>query len=75
MQTRTRAADFTLTDEERALLPSDEDVAHYAEHGWYLSKKLLTDAEVDTLLEASERFYAWPRGWPKRTRSGCSSRR
>jgi ectoine hydroxylase-related dioxygenase (phytanoyl-CoA dioxygenase family) len=49
---------FTLTDEERELLPTDDDVRWYAEHGWYLSKKLLTDAEVDELVEASERFYA-----------------
>lgn len=48
----------TPTAEELALLPSDEDVAFYAEHGWYLSKKLLTDSEVDTLLTASEAFYA-----------------
>jgi ectoine hydroxylase-related dioxygenase (phytanoyl-CoA dioxygenase family) len=40
------------------LLPSDDEVLGYAEHGWYLSKKLLTDDEVDTLLAASERFYA-----------------
>jgi hypothetical protein len=52
---------FTLTDAERALLPSDEDVDCYAEHGWYLSKKLFTDDEVDTLLAASERFYAGER--------------
>ncbi len=50
-----------LTSEELALLPSDEDVAFYAEHGWYLSKKLLTDSEVDTLLTASEAFYAGKR--------------
>jgi hypothetical protein len=50
-----------LTDEERDLLPSDEDVAFYAEHGWYLSKKLFTDAEVDELESASERFYAGER--------------
>src|SRR5215813_13685666 len=50
-----------LTDEERELLPSDEDVAFYAEHGWYLSKKLFTDAEVDELVEASDRFYAGER--------------
>ena len=50
-----------LTDEERALLPTDTDVAFYAEHGWYLSKKLLTDAEVDELVEASERFYSGER--------------
>jgi ectoine hydroxylase-related dioxygenase (phytanoyl-CoA dioxygenase family) len=64
MQTQVRTADFALTDAERLLLPSDEDVAHYAEHGWYLSKKLLTDDEVDTLEAASERFYAGQRGRP-----------
>src|SRR6266571_1239200 len=52
---------FTLTDEERELLPSDDDVSSYATHGWYMSKKLLTDDEVDTLLTASERFYAGER--------------
>ncbi|MGC5346474.1 phytanoyl-CoA dioxygenase family protein [Streptomyces sp. DT24] len=49
---------FTLTDEERELLPTDEDVAFYAEHGWYTSKKLFTDEETDLLESASERFYA-----------------
>jgi hypothetical protein len=47
----------TLTAEEEALLPSDEDVAFYAEHGWYLSKKLLTDDEVDALTAAADRYY------------------
>lgn len=53
--------EFALTDAERSLLPSDEDVTHYAEHGWYLSKKLFTDDEVDMLVAASERFYAGQR--------------
>jgi Phytanoyl-CoA dioxygenase (PhyH) len=52
---------FALTDDERALLPSDADVEFYAEHGWYLSKKLLTDDEVDELFAASERYYAGER--------------
>jgi ectoine hydroxylase-related dioxygenase (phytanoyl-CoA dioxygenase family) len=52
---------FTLTDEERALLPSDSDVESYAEHGWYLSQKLFTDDEVDELVAASERYYAGER--------------
>lgn len=60
MQT-TLAQDFVLTGEERELLPSDEDVAEYAARGWYLSKKLLTDDEVDALLAASEAFYAGER--------------
>ncbi|MGV9269038.1 phytanoyl-CoA dioxygenase family protein [Kitasatospora sp. NPDC003701] len=50
--------EFRLTDEESELLPTDDDVRFYAEHGWYLSKKLLTDAEVDGLEQASERYYA-----------------
>jgi hypothetical protein len=52
---------FTLTEEERSLLPSEDDVEFYAEHGWYLSKKLFTDAEVDELVAASERYYAGER--------------
>jgi hypothetical protein len=55
----TRA--FTLSDDELALLPSDDDVEHYAQHGWYLTKKLFTDDEVDELVAASERFYAGER--------------
>lgn len=53
--------DFSLTDEERALLPTDAEVEHYAAHGWYLSRKLFTDDEIDTLVSASERFYAGER--------------
>ena len=52
---------FTLTEAERSLLPSDSDIEFYAEHGWYLSKKLLTDAEVDELVAASERYYGGER--------------
>jgi hypothetical protein len=52
---------FTLTEEERSLLPSTDDVEFYAEHGWYLSKKLFTDGEVDELVAASERYYAGER--------------
>jgi ectoine hydroxylase-related dioxygenase (phytanoyl-CoA dioxygenase family) len=52
---------YVLTEAERALLPTDEDVARYQAHGWYLSKQLLTDEEVDRLVEASEAFYAGTR--------------
>jgi len=52
---------FTLTAAERALLPSDSDAEFYAEHGWYLTKKLFTDSEVDDLVAASERYYAGER--------------
>ena len=45
---------FTLTEEERSLLPSDSDVEFYAEHGWYLSKKLFT--AIRFLLVDIEQF-------------------
>ncbi|GAA2133738.1 hypothetical protein GCM10009760_10230 [Kitasatospora kazusensis] len=49
---------FTLTEEELDLLPSDDDVFQYQQHGWFLSKKLLSDEETALLESASEDFYA-----------------
>jgi hypothetical protein len=54
----SQTANFTLTESERALLPTDEDVRFYSEHGWYLSRRLLSDEDVDQLHAASERYYA-----------------
>jgi hypothetical protein len=51
-------SESVLTDAERELLPSDEEIEFYAEHGWYLSKKLFTDEETELLGSASEAFYA-----------------
>jgi ectoine hydroxylase-related dioxygenase (phytanoyl-CoA dioxygenase family) len=48
---------FDLSDEERGLLPTDEDVSFYAEHGWYLSGKLFSDDEIEKLHGASVRYY------------------
>ncbi len=49
---------LVLSNEEQDLLPSDADVTEYGARGWYLSKKLLSDDEIDRLLAASEQFYA-----------------
>ena len=53
----TTTSPFTLTDAELELLPSDEEVLHYAEHGWYLTRKLFTDEEIGALVAASDAFY------------------
>jgi hypothetical protein len=50
-----------LTEAETDLLPTDDEVDAYLRDGWYLTRKLLTDDEVDELAEASERFYAGAR--------------
>ena len=47
-----------LTAEEVNLLPSDEDIAFYQDNGYYISKKIFSDEEIDAALRGSERFYA-----------------
>ena len=46
------------SEDELRLLPSNEDVEFYEQHGWYLSGKLFTDEEIDALVAASEHYYA-----------------
>lgn len=46
-----------LTERERALLPSDDDVAFYQEHGYWISPVLFDSDYIDGIVEASERFY------------------
>jgi ectoine hydroxylase-related dioxygenase (phytanoyl-CoA dioxygenase family) len=48
---------FSLSEAELDLLPSDEEVEQYERHGWYLSRKLFTDEEIDALVQASDQFY------------------
>jgi hypothetical protein len=52
---------FVLTESQARLLPSDAEVEAYQRQGWYLSKQLLTDDEVDELQAAAERYYAGER--------------
>ena len=40
------------------LLPTDEEVEEYRRSGWYISRPLFTDDELDEAIEASERYYA-----------------
>jgi ectoine hydroxylase-related dioxygenase (phytanoyl-CoA dioxygenase family) len=50
-----------LSEEQLALLPTEEDVAFYEEHGWYISKKVLSDEIIDEAIRGSERFYGGER--------------
>lgn len=46
-----------ITREQLELLPTEEDVAFYEEHGWYISKKVIPEELIDEAIEASFRFY------------------
>lgn len=53
-----------LSPELQALLPSDDDVAFYREHGWYIAPKVLNDAVIDAALVGAERHFSGDRDWP-----------
>jgi hypothetical protein len=46
-----------LSEAEIALLPTEEDIAFYQEHGWYISQKVLTDEIIEQAILGSEKFY------------------
>lgn len=62
----------SLLEEQLALLPSEEDVAFYEEHGWYVSKKVIPDEIIDEAVLGSERYYRGERDMPLPVSSGYS---
>jgi len=52
-----------LTADEALLLPTDEDVAFFKEHGWYRSKEVLPKPLIDAAIEASDRHFRGERDW------------
>ena len=65
---------FTLTPEQVALLPSDEDVAADDEQGYYASKEgVLPAALIDDAWEGAHRFYEGERDARMPTGTGFSN--
>lgn len=50
-----------LTPEEAALLPTDDDVRFYREHGYWVSPRILSDEVLDDAMHGAERHYAGER--------------
>ena len=46
-----------LTPEQSKLLPTEEDIAFYEAHGWYISPPIIPDAVIDLAIEGSHKFY------------------
>jgi ectoine hydroxylase-related dioxygenase (phytanoyl-CoA dioxygenase family) len=47
----------SISPEQEALLPTEEDIAFYEEHGWYISPKIIPDEIIDLAIAGSEKFY------------------
>ncbi len=61
-----------LSKEQLALLPTEEDVAFYEEHGWYISKKVIPDEIIDEAILGSESYYRGERDMPLPVSGGYS---
>lgn len=59
-----------LSPEQEALLPTDEDVAFYEEHGYYVAGKVLPDEVVDAAIRGAERHWHGDRDWQLPISSG-----
>jgi ectoine hydroxylase-related dioxygenase (phytanoyl-CoA dioxygenase family) len=46
-----------LSDKQLSLLPTEEDIVFYEEHGWFVTKKVIPDELIDLAILGSDRFY------------------
>lgn len=46
-----------LSEDQLALLPTEEDIVHYEEHGWYISEKIIPDELIDEAIVAAEKYH------------------
>ena len=53
----TAKSSFQIPSEMSNLLPDDNDVAFYEEHGWFVAPKVLSDDLIDEALVGAEEFY------------------
>jgi ectoine hydroxylase-related dioxygenase (phytanoyl-CoA dioxygenase family) len=57
VQQTMKTCTHALSEEQVALLPTEEDVAFYEEHGWYISKKVIPDQVIEEAIAGSQRYY------------------
>ena len=48
---------LTLSPEQLELLPSQEDIDFYQEHGWFITKKVIPSELIDRIYRVSQEFY------------------
>lgn len=58
MTTHAQPDDVQHTDVQRSLLPTDDDVQFYAEHGYWISPVMIPDDVLDAADYGMQRFYA-----------------
>ncbi len=49
--------EFSLAPEQQQYLPTDEDVAFYEQHGWFVSQQVLSEEVIEDALRGAMDFY------------------
>jgi Phytanoyl-CoA dioxygenase (PhyH) len=49
--------DREIPPEQVACLPTEDEIAFYEEHGWYISPQIIADEVINQAILGSERFY------------------
>ena len=62
-----------ISEAQLALLPTEEDVLFYEAHGWYISKKVLSDEIINEAIQGSDRFYNGSRDGQRPVDTGYSN--
>jgi hypothetical protein len=52
-----------LTADQRAMLPTEDDVLFYKEHGWWVSPEILDPEVLDDAQSGAERHWTGERDW------------
>lgn len=47
----------SLSAQQQALLPTDQDVAFYRQHGWFISPPVIPDDVIEQAIAGAERYY------------------
>lgn len=47
----------SLSPQQQALLPTDQDVAFYRQHGWFVTPPVIPDDVIEQAIAGAERYY------------------
>ncbi|AFZ00167.1 phytanoyl-CoA dioxygenase family protein [Calothrix sp. PCC 6303] len=64
---------YYLSPEQAALLPTEEDITFYEDHGWYISPRVIPDEIIDQAIIGSQKFYQGERDTTLPSQTGYSN--
>jgi ectoine hydroxylase-related dioxygenase (phytanoyl-CoA dioxygenase family) len=52
-----KKSNFSLGKSQQQFLPTEKDLLFFQEHGWFVTPKVIPDALIDRIFEATEELY------------------